>query len=356
MKKILAFLAVLIWAPGVLAAPAVTKLPELSQKGYAVESVSGETGVFNIGPTYPLNLIGFELGSSFVGTIYACESKQTVSIDADVCDSAAALSADIATPINFTTTRLWFVLEITTGEGAGTTSRLTIRGTSEQIAGASPDQVDVLIGGVDGIPAVDNPNDAPQICAQADNACFYKSPGSGWWMALSGDQVSTTTWASANVEPLIDSFHEVNNSGAIIGANRCFQPREQNGIDSGVACAASFSQSQMVTMKDTTLVAWEYAIAVDLLDDSGCQFGITIDGGATLVGGTAMDVPSVQGGSTAAGVVTIFPIGVELAAGTPFQGMIGDSANCEDGAACNGCTGGLNLNGGLLRLMVMEHS
>lgn len=100
------------------------------EPGYTVDLTSTKTAdTYVIGEAFPNASIGFELGSAFVGSLYACDT-QTYS--ASTCDPAIAISADFQNRIT-NTTRRWYLLTISTAETGSNVSRLNIYGSHDQI-------------------------------------------------------------------------------------------------------------------------------------------------------------------------------------------------------------------------------
>lgn len=95
--------------------------------GYTVDLPSYKAaGTYLIGPAFPKAVIGFDLGSAFAGTLYACE---TTTYAAGTCTAfGTAIDADINSA-EFNTTRRYYLLTITTPETGSNVSRLTIFGT-----------------------------------------------------------------------------------------------------------------------------------------------------------------------------------------------------------------------------------
>lgn len=117
-----------------LMAPSINQLPKSSGTGYSVTFTETDVAGFHtVGAAFGIATAGFELGSGFVGNLYACESV-AANFSADDCDLITVLSADVSPPIVITSTRLWYVVEITTADSAGNSSRLVIRGTDGQVS------------------------------------------------------------------------------------------------------------------------------------------------------------------------------------------------------------------------------
>lgn len=130
MKSILfALLSLLVALPSV----AQIQIPKDSGSGYQrVFTAIDEAGFYDIGKAFPMALIGFEHGSAFVGEIFACQGPASL-FNVDTCDSITGLAQDVSALV-FQTTRLYYVVEVTTPETGTNQSRLVIRGTESQIS------------------------------------------------------------------------------------------------------------------------------------------------------------------------------------------------------------------------------
>lgn len=147
------------------AKPGMIELSPWKGRGYVVTytEATAPPGTYSIGMTWPVALIGFEFGSEMVGTLYACDG---VTFVADLCDTIATLSGDLP-PFTFRTVRSHYVVVVGTDEGSATSSRLTIRGTHEQ--------VEVDTGG--GAVAVDSAHARCLIAAYSKYSCNFGNNG-----------------------------------------------------------------------------------------------------------------------------------------------------------------------------------
>lgn len=130
MKRLVLILFCLL-----VAAPSLAQIqiPKDSGSGYQrVFTAVDEVGFYDVGKAFPMALIGFEHGSAFVGELFACQGPAAL-FDVDTCDSITGLAQDVSTLV-YQTTRLYYVVEITTQETTGNQSRLVIRGTEGQIS------------------------------------------------------------------------------------------------------------------------------------------------------------------------------------------------------------------------------
>lgn len=129
MRKLMAILSLLLVAGTAHAEDlrGVTQLPKSGEPGYTVDlTASNAAGTYVVGSTFPKAVVGFDLGSAFAGTLYACETKTYA---AGTCDAlATAIDADFQN-VTFNTTRRWYLLTITTPETGSNVSRLTIFGS-----------------------------------------------------------------------------------------------------------------------------------------------------------------------------------------------------------------------------------
>ena len=109
--------------------------------------------VYVIGSAVSSGLIDFDLGSAFVGTLYACvlanaDADNSGAVDtAAGCDTLAVLSADIEGQ-TFTTGKRHFVLDIDTAESGSNVSRLTIRGSNVASSGGGGGSFDACRSGM----------------------------------------------------------------------------------------------------------------------------------------------------------------------------------------------------------------
>src|SRR5690606_16210938 len=130
MKRLLAFLeAVLVAWPAIGLAQSVgigRSITKWSGAGYEVRLTSANAaGTYVIGESFPKAVVGFDLGSEFVGTLYACE---TTTYSAATCTAfSTALSADFQS-VTFDSTRRWYLLTISTAESGANVSYLRIFG------------------------------------------------------------------------------------------------------------------------------------------------------------------------------------------------------------------------------------
>lgn len=112
---------------------AQVQIPKDSGSGYQrVFTAVDEAGFYDIGKAFPMALVGFEHGSAFVGEIFACQGPAS-QFNVDTCDSITGLAQDVSALV-YQTTRLYYVVEVTTPETGTNQSRLVIRGTEGQIS------------------------------------------------------------------------------------------------------------------------------------------------------------------------------------------------------------------------------
>lgn len=105
--------------------------------GYTVDLPSTKAaGTYVIGEAFPNAVVGFDLGSAFAGTLYACETNTYA---AATCTAfSTAINADFVNH-EFETTRRWYLLTIGTPETGSNVSRLTIYGSFD-LGGGGGDQ------------------------------------------------------------------------------------------------------------------------------------------------------------------------------------------------------------------------
>jgi len=100
---------------------------------------SQAAGVYSFGLAFPLATMDFERGSAFVGVLYACDTNAPdTDGDADLsdeaaCEQLATLSADTANS-SMKAKKLYYAVDINTAETGTNVSRLTIKGTFDQVA------------------------------------------------------------------------------------------------------------------------------------------------------------------------------------------------------------------------------
>lgn len=351
MKKFLAFLAVLMWAPGVMGLD-VTKMPNDTRKGYIVEFDSGDiAGVYNIGQSLPLALIGFEQGSSFTGEVFACEDRITSlgqAIDADTCDSLLTITGDAAL-VERQTVRMHYVIEITVAEGAGTTSRLVIRGTVNQVSGGSG--IEVFTGGVASISDTQNPNDKNEDFTFDDaidcrTRCFFQSSetkGGGWWTAVAVG-VGTTVWSPQN-EIQILSF--IWNPPATPwnsdtwDTNKCIfaVPGGSTDSDAAVSCTTA---TGVFYLPRTFVTRIAFGLNEASVATSSCDLRMTERGGVTPVANTTMTLGETL---VSIGDIESIYVGTEVPEGLyNMQGRNGGAGTgCPNGSSCV-CKSGIEGN------------
>lgn len=133
MRGLLAFLAaaLVVWPASVMAQSVGigNTITKGSGAGYVVRLDSSKAaGTYVIGEAFPKAVVGFELGSAFVGTLYACE---TTTYAAATCTALpSTLNADLVNT-TFDTTRGWYLLTISTAESGSNVSYLRIYGGYE---------------------------------------------------------------------------------------------------------------------------------------------------------------------------------------------------------------------------------
>jgi hypothetical protein len=104
-------------------------------------------GVYTFGTAFPIASMDFNRGSAFSGVLYACDTNDPdTDRDNDLsdeagCQSLATLNAD-SWNSTMRARKLVYALDINTAETAGNTSRLTIKGSFDQVSSGSAPQVD----------------------------------------------------------------------------------------------------------------------------------------------------------------------------------------------------------------------
>ena len=99
-------------------------------------------GVYTFGTAFPIASMDFNRGSAFSGVLYACDTNDPDTdgdndlADESGCQSLATLSADTANGA-MRARKLVYALDINTAETAGNTSRLTIKGSFDQVSAGS---------------------------------------------------------------------------------------------------------------------------------------------------------------------------------------------------------------------------
>lgn len=348
MRDLLIILGILLFSGVARAAPLTQALPLGTGTGYSVTLTENDlAGISTVGISFPLALVGFELGSSFEGNIYACELPQSGSITADECDLIIALTADLA-PIEHQTTRLYYVLEITTPEGAGTTSRLVIRGTNEQLGKS----IKILEGGVGLTADTQNPNDSdedlvfddPVICP---DQCFFKASeakGGAYWSAVTTDGATVTAWSPQN-EVIIANFTwepagVTNWDNDAWATNACIAPsRAVTDRDAPVGCINSYATQYL---RRTFLTRMVVAVTENSGVATSCDLRMAEYGGTVAVANTTMTIGSAL--IVAEDLVQQY-IATEIPEGLyNFQGRNGGGgSDCPDAALCK-CTTGIGGN------------
>jgi len=142
MKRILAMLAVLLVAGS---ASGITEIGQFDPKTGGAEvwkyfDFSDAAGTYKLGREALLSsTINFDLGSAFVGTLYACDTQAYA---AATCDTVTSLSADVSN-LDYTTARRYFILTISTPETGSNVSTLSIKGSLVDVAAGASDCVTV---------------------------------------------------------------------------------------------------------------------------------------------------------------------------------------------------------------------
>lgn len=133
MKKFLVLGLSLLWASTANGVPSnATEDPRWNSTGYTLvyNANTGDmvAGTYVVGLTFPQARIGVERGSTFEGTLHACDTK---TFAAATCDVVTTLGSDVANVI-FGTARTWYVIVVDTAETAGFSTRVRIRGSFTQ--------------------------------------------------------------------------------------------------------------------------------------------------------------------------------------------------------------------------------
>ncbi len=133
MKKFLVLGLCLLWAGGASGVPSnATEDPRWNSTGYTLvyNANTGDmvAGTYVVGLSFPQARIGVERGSTFEGTLHACDTK---TFAAATCDVVTTLGSDVSNVI-FGTTRTWYVIVVDTAETAGFSTRVRIRGSFSQ--------------------------------------------------------------------------------------------------------------------------------------------------------------------------------------------------------------------------------
>ena len=128
----LALIVCMLFAGTARAAPDKITLSPTKERGFTVTYTESNAppGTYVVGKTWPAALIGFEFGAEFIGTLYACDG---VSFVASKCDAIVGLTVDVAA-FTYLTVRSHYLVVVATDESASTSSRLSIRGTHEQVS------------------------------------------------------------------------------------------------------------------------------------------------------------------------------------------------------------------------------
>lgn len=134
MRRLFTFLMAMLWASGAQGVPSnAIEDPHWNSTGYTLtyNADTGDmvAGTYVVGLSFPQARIGVERGSTFEGTLHACDTK---TFAAATCDVITTLGADI-TNVIFGTARTWYVIVVDTAETAGSKTTVRIRGSFEQI-------------------------------------------------------------------------------------------------------------------------------------------------------------------------------------------------------------------------------
>jgi hypothetical protein len=188
MIRFLAFMAAALVAwPAMAQAQSVgigRTIGKKSSAGYVVALNSTmAAGNYVIGEAFPKGMVGFERGSAFVGTLYACE---TPTYAAATCTAHTGTLDTDRQNGSFNTTRGWYVLTITTPESGTNISYLRIYGGYELGGGGGGSSSDADEDGLyevaylwdadgDGSVAVTcTGNATPDIACKASGEILYR--------------------------------------------------------------------------------------------------------------------------------------------------------------------------------------
>ena len=202
MKRWLALIAALLLAAPVGAErlPGMGSMVTPGDELVTYDFTSTATaGIYTVGYATPMATLDFELGSAFSGVLYQCDdpggaqgSGNGADSDGDgdlsdeaACSSLATLSASTSLT-SMQSVKVWWVIDINTAESAGNSSRLTIKGTWDQVtsSGGGGNELvplpSAVIGRVDGwtvpITACINDPDTTSYADCADNLTEVTSP------------------------------------------------------------------------------------------------------------------------------------------------------------------------------------
>lgn len=123
MKKLLAFLAVLLVAGPALAAN-FDMLQSQDRAGYRFSATSAQTtSDYIVAPARYRNVLSFTKGSAFAATVYACEFKDYA---VATCGTAETTLSTTTDEVEVLTAKPWLVFDITTAETGSNVSYLSI--------------------------------------------------------------------------------------------------------------------------------------------------------------------------------------------------------------------------------------
>lgn len=214
--------------------------------------------------------------------------------------------------------------------------------------------VDVLIGGVNGVPDVANPNDIDGdgvfddeiICTRTNADCFYLSTTTGWWAAITSDGSTETTWSPMQEQRLFDFQIEgdaLYNTDTYSGTD-CLFFRDVLEARSLIACTDE--NTKVSFSRDVFISSWAWigrdsdggGLAQSGADGCTAKLVTGLSGGTDITNGE-MDVPSTSV-NIAHGKVYSSVVGQTLPAGDNVQIKIRDGDFCENGTGTTTCACG----------------
>ena len=327
---------VLILFSLLVAIPVVAQIqiPKDSGSGYQrIFTVVDEPGFYDVGKAFPLAIIGFERGSAFVGELFACQGPAAL-FSSSTCDLLVVLDQDIGIAER-QTTRLYYVVQITTAETGTNQSRLIIRGTESQISGTPPARflITMVVG-----PSTTNTAAITGTFIQNDlDLTLHLDSGSG--LTINPDGAMICNLSGQDI--LLPEIHydlTVSQSGAgsqafvfvLARCNGCSEDSFPQLVDGGSAIISPDS-AQIVDFQNTTADSIGLTFSTATLGSDDCT-GIMVQ---RVSGGGSVDVRTtggtfnVFGGSFAIAEVQTFTNLIDVNE-TTYSGFEGQSLVVND--------------------------
>lgn len=341
----------------------------LTRYGYAVTLDSQATaGIYTLGEAFTLARLDFERASAFSGALYECsqpgaDQGEAAGADSDGdgdlsdeagCNQLVALNASVQLS-SLSSGKEWYVLDIDTPETSGQTSRLTVKGSFDDVSATYGETGDeALLAYIYGMERF-NP---AALTYEGGRKVYYFSQGTGGLIPTTGNDANEGTWA----EPKLTCAEMENLVASVEGVEIRVDSGDGAWVDGGASGNCPGLLNNLVPFCDTTKGACAVVGPIDphtpfTIDASGASAGERVvfcttdadDGDVTSI---VIENLAVTG--AAAGVQ-----GIQNERGCNIVGLNLDlsiTANGSDSVVESNGEGGVFLIGNRTRLEVLAAS